>query len=174
METRSAVSGASGAGMWTCSGWTQKPCRDYSIILPQYHPQPHFNWVISPKPHSYRSSGISLVVQWLRNLPMQVPSLVWELISHVLWSGSACAPRHSGAWAPQILRLRAESPHSATGEAMAPQWEGALHPERNPHLQLEKVCAQQWRPRAARNKYIRKNSGVTTDSGQVKHGLAKF
>ena len=89
----------------------------------------------------------SLVTQWLRiHLPMQgtwVRSLVWEgptccgatkRMCHNYWTSE-----------PRACALKQEKPR---------QWEAQImQPESSPHsLQQEKVCAQKWRPSAAKNK----------------------
>ena len=65
---------------------------------------------------------------------------------------------------PQLLSLHSRAQELPATEACALQqekplqWEAsAPKPESSPHSpQLEKACAQQWRPSAAKSKYINK------------------
>ena len=111
---------------------------------------------------SRRQGGTSLVAQGLRIcLAMQgtrVRSLVWEdptcrgatkPVRHNYW---ACAlePTSHNYWAhvPQLLK----SPCSTTREATAMRSPRTAMKSSPRSPQLEKACAQQWRPSAAKNK----------------------
>ena len=114
------------------------------------------------------ATGTSRVAQWLRiHLSMQgtqVPSLVWEDLT----SRGATKPVHHNYWAcalepvghnywacvPQLLKPTCLEPCSATREATAMRNPCTTMKSSPRSPQLEKACAQQWRPNAAKNKKI--------------------
>ena len=103
--------------------------------------------------------GTSLVAQWLRiHLPMQ-GTRVWSLVREDPTCRRATKPVCHNYWACALEP--ASHNYWAHGQQLLKptRLEPMLRNKRSPcSLQLEKACAQQRRPKAAKKKYIKKKS----------------